>query len=141
MQFIPPEMRENTGEIQLAQEKRLPEVVEYAAVRGDLHTHTNWSDGANTTEEMVRRAVELGYEYYAITDHSKSDIIANGLDERRVKAHFKEVEALQKKFPKIHLLKGAEVAILGNGKLDYRNSRTIQSRSAIERCRAKNFHR
>jgi DNA polymerase (family 10) len=121
MQWVPPEMRENTGEIELALQKKLPRVIEYDEIQGDLHTHTNWSDGANTSEEMVRRAVAKKYEYYAITDHSKSDIIANGLDERRVKAHFKEVEALQKKFPKIHLLKGAEVAILGNGKLDYGN--------------------
>lgn len=119
MQYIPPEMRENMGEIELAQQKKVPELIGYDAIHGDLHTHTNWSDGANTTEEMVMRAVELGYEYYAITDHSKSDVIANGLNEKRVKEHFKENDALQKKFPQIHLLKGAEVAILSNGKLDY----------------------
>ncbi|QQR92328.1 MAG: DNA polymerase/3'-5' exonuclease PolX [Candidatus Iainarchaeum archaeon] len=119
MQYIPPEMRENTGEIELAQQKKIPELIGYDAIHGDLHTHTNWSDGANTTEEMVVRAVELGYDYYAITDHSKSDVIANGLNEKRVKEHFKEIDALQKKFPQIQLLKGAEVAILSNGKLDY----------------------
>lgn len=121
MSYVPPEMRENNGEIELALQKKLPELIPYESIRGDLHTHTSWSDGANTTEEMVRRAVELGYEYYAITDHSKSDVIANGLNEKRVKEHFKEIDALQKKFPRIKLLKGAEVAILSNGKLDYGN--------------------
>lgn len=119
MQYIPPEMRENNGEIELAMQKKLPLLVGGEDIQGDLHTHTNWSDGANTTEEMVARAVELGYQYYAITDHSKSDVIANGLDEKRVKQHFKEIDTLQKKFPQIQLLKGAEVAILSNGKLDY----------------------
>lgn len=121
MQWIPPEMRENTGEIELALQKKLPELVGYKDIRGDLHTHTTWSDGANSTEEMVKKAIALGYEYYAITDHSKSDIVANGLNEKRVKEHFKEMDSLQKKFPEIHLLKGAEVAILNTGKLDYGN--------------------
>ncbi|MBM3281967.1 MAG: DNA polymerase/3'-5' exonuclease PolX [Candidatus Diapherotrites archaeon] len=121
LQEVPPEMRENEGEIELAEKKKLPEIVGYDDIRGDLHTHTVWSDGAHTTEQMVSRAVELGYEYYAITDHSKSDVVANGLNEKRVKEHMMEIDKLQKKFPQITLLKGSEVAILTNGEMDYSN--------------------
>ncbi len=119
LQEVPPEMRENNGEIELAEKKKLPDLIGYEDIRGDLHTHTNWSDGAHTTEQMVARAVELGYEYYAITDHSKSDVVANGLDEKRLVKRLAEIDALQKKFPRIHLLKGSEVAILADGKMDY----------------------
>ncbi len=119
LQYVPPEMRENEGEIELAEEKKLPELIDYNDIKGDLHTHTNWSDGSNTTEQMVQRAIELGYEYYAVTDHTKADIVANGLDEKRLMQHLNEIEKIQKKYPQIHILKGAEVAILGDGKLDY----------------------
>jgi DNA polymerase (family 10) len=112
-------MRENNGEIELAEKKKLPELIGYEDILGDLHTHTNWSDGAHTTEQMITRAVELGYEYYAITDHSKSDFVANGLNEKRLKEHLEEIDKLQKKFPRIQLLKGSEVAILADGKMDY----------------------
>ncbi len=119
LQEVPPEMRENKGEIELAEKKKLPNLVDYDDIRGDLHTHTNWSDGAHTTEQMVSRAVELEYEYYAITDHSKSDVVANGLNEKRLMQHLNEIDKLQKKFPQIKLLKGSEVAILADGSLDY----------------------
>lgn len=119
LQEVPPEMRENNGEIELAEKKKLPEPVGYHDILGDLHTHTIWSDGAHSTEQMVARAVELGYAYYAITDHSKSDVVANGLNEKRLLQHMAEIDKLQKKFPKIKLLKGSEVAILANGELDY----------------------
>jgi DNA polymerase (family 10) len=119
LQEVPPEMRENQGEMELAERKKLPELVGYEDILGDLHTHTNWSDGAHTTEQMVARAVEIGYDYYAITDHSKSDVVANGLNEKRLMEHLGEIDKLQKKFPRIQLLKGSEVAILADGTMDY----------------------
>ncbi len=122
LQWVPPEMRENEGEIELAEEGKIPELIGYEDIHGDLHTHTNWDHGSNTTEQMIQGAVSKGYEYYAISDHSKSDIVANGLDEKRLKQHWKEIDTLQKKYPSIHLLKAAEVAILADGKLDYENT-------------------
>lgn len=119
LQEVPPEMRENQGEVELAAQKKIPALIGYHDIRGDLHTHTNWSDGSNTTEQMIQRAIELGYEYYAVTDHTKADVVANGLDEKRLMQHLKEIDALQKKYSQIHILKGAEVAILADGKLDY----------------------
>lgn len=122
MDFVPPELRENTGEIEAAEKKKLPDLIGYGTIKGDLHTHTSWSDGANSTEEMIQAAVKMGYEYYAVTDHTKTDVVANGLDEKRLKKHLGEIDQLQKKYPSIRILKGAEVAILSDGKLDYSNS-------------------
>lgn len=123
MEYVEPELRENTGEIDAAMQKRLPRLVPYNSIKGDLHVHTNWSDGANPTEVMVQKALAVGYEYLAITDHSKTSYYANGLDEKRVRGHFKEMDALQKKYEgKIRILKGGEVDILPNGKLDYDNA-------------------
>ena len=82
--WIPPELRENTGEIEAAEEGRLPELVELRHIRGDLHMHTTETDGRATLEEMAEAARERGYEYIAITDHSKALAMANGLDEKRV---------------------------------------------------------
>src|SRR4029077_10531163 len=81
--WIPPELRENTGEIEAAEQGRLPELVELRHIRGDLHMHTTETDGRATLEEMAEAARERGYEYIAITDHSKSLAMANGLDEKR----------------------------------------------------------
>lgn len=120
--FIPPEMRENNGEIELAEKNKLPKLVELKDIKGDLHLHTNWSDGKNTSEEMVQACMKKGYEYMAITDHSKSSHVANGLDEKRVKQHILELDKLQKKYPQIRILKGSEVDILSEGKMDYSNS-------------------
>jgi DNA polymerase (family 10) len=120
--YFEPEMRENTGEIEAALKGKLPQVIGYDAIRGDCHTHTVWSDGANTTEEMVKAAIARKYDYIAITDHSKSTIIANGLDEKRVLKHFAEIDTLQKKYPQIAILKGTECDVLKNGSLDYPSS-------------------
>ncbi|MBI4151109.1 DNA polymerase/3'-5' exonuclease PolX [Candidatus Woesearchaeota archaeon] len=117
LQYPEPELRENTGEIEA---KKLPTLIPYDAIKGDCHMHTRWSDGGNTTEEMVRAAIEKGYEYLAITDHSKSSIIANGLDEKRLLKHCEEIDTLQKKFPQIVILKGSEVDIRKDGSLDYK---------------------
>jgi len=122
MQFIPPEMRENTGEIELALEHRLPPIVDYADLRGDLHMHTDWSDGANTIEEMVKACIAMGYEYMAISDHSKSARVANGLDEERFLKQREEIERVRKLYgDRIKILWSAEVDILPDGSLDLPN--------------------
>ncbi|MEK6821115.1 MAG: DNA polymerase/3'-5' exonuclease PolX [archaeon] len=121
LRWIPPELREDKGEIEASEKGKLPALVEESDVKGDVHMHTVWSDGANTSEEMIQVAIAKKYEYIAITDHSKSDRVANGMDEKRLKQHIVELEKLQKKYPKIKILAGAEVAILGDGKMDYSN--------------------
>ncbi len=119
MQFVPPEMRENTGEIELALKGELPEIVEYGSLRGDLHMHTNWSDGTNTVEEMVLACIELGYEYMAISDHSQSSRIANGLTPERFRLQKEEIERVRKLYgDKIAILWSVEVDILPDGSLD-----------------------
>ena len=119
--YIEPELRENEGEVEAARKGKLPKLIPYNALRGNLHTHTKWSDGNATTEQMVAAATKLKpkFEYLAITDHSKSQHIARGLDEKRLTQHIKEIRQVQRKFPKIHLLAGSEVDILPNGKMDY----------------------
>ena len=112
-QFIPPELRENDGELDAARRGELPKLVELSDVRGDLHTHTTWSaDGKNTLDEMVAAAVARGYEYYAITDHS------HYLREGRLAAQFEEIERVREQFPKLHILAGVEANIRGNGEVD-----------------------
>jgi DNA polymerase (family X) len=112
-QFIPPELRENDGELDAARRGELPELVELSDVRGDLHTHTTWSaDGKNTLEEMVAAAAARGYEYYAITDHS------HYLREGRLAAQLEEIERVRGTFPKLHVLAGVEANIRGNGEVD-----------------------
>ena len=110
-EWIPPELRENGGELEAARRGELPKLVDLSDLRGDLHTHTNWSDGKNTLEEMVARAVEKGYEYYAVCDHSQR--LRDGLLERQSEA----IDALQERVP-LRLLKGVEVNIRANGELD-----------------------
>jgi DNA polymerase (family 10) len=111
--FIPPELRENCGELDAARAGTLPKLVELGDLRGDLHTHTHWSaDGKNTLEEMVRAAIARGYEYYAITDHS------HYLREGRLEAQAKEIAALQDAVAPFRLLRGVEVNIKADGTLD-----------------------
>src|SRR3989344_1094691 len=119
LSYVAPELRENLGEIQAAKKSKLPKLIDYDSLNGDLHMHTKWSDGANTTEEMINACINLDYKYIAITDHSKSEYVANGLDEKRLLKHCQEIDELQKKYPQIRVLKGAEVDILSDGKLDY----------------------
>ncbi len=96
LDFIPPEMRENTGEIDAAAEKRMPNLVELADIRGDLQMHTTASDGKNSIEEMALGAKALGYEYIALTDHSKAVTVANnGLDEKRTLEQIKKIRAVE----------------------------------------------
>jgi DNA polymerase (family 10) len=112
-QFVPPELRENTGELDAARDGTLPKLVELRDLRGDLHTHTHWSaDGKNTLEEMVRSAIARGYDYYAITDHS------HYLREGRLDQQRREIETLQKRVEPFRIVRGVEVNIRASGELD-----------------------
>ncbi len=121
MQFIPPEMRENSGEINAALKGKLPKLIGYNGIRGDLHMHTKWSDGANTIEEMAIAAKSLGYEYICISDHAGRMRIAGGLNERQLRKQGKEIDEVNKRLKGITVLKGAEVDIERNGKLSINN--------------------
>ena len=119
LQWIPPELRENTGEIEAAQNGELPDLVTMNDIRGDLHSHTDQSDGKNTIEEMLDAAQALGYEYYCVSDHTQSLTIANGMDEGRLLKRIEEIDDLNESGRwKMRILKGAEVDILADGGLD-----------------------
>ncbi len=121
MAFILPELREDRGEIEAALAHKLPKLIETSDLRGDLHAHTNYSDGLSTIEEMAEQAAELGYDYIALTDHSPSSRIARGLDLDRLEKKIEELEAVRKKMRgrKPRILFGTEVDILASGELDY----------------------
>ena len=121
MQYIEPEMRENRGEIELAKKGKLPNLIGYNDIKGDLQMHTKWSDGANTVEEMALAAKQMGYEYICITDHVGNLVIANALDEKRIKKQRKEIDDINKKSD-ITIFQGAEVDIRAEGKFDVDNS-------------------
>ncbi len=122
MQRPEPEMRENRGEIELALEHRLPRLVQLSDIRGDLHVHTLHSDGNNTLEEMVGEAERRGLEYVGITDHSKSEYVAHGMDEARFQKYSKEIDDFNGKSEgKVMVLKSAETDILKDGSLDFSN--------------------
>jgi DNA polymerase (family X) len=119
LDYIPPELRENTGEIAAAEKHKLPKLIELRDMKGDLQMHTTASDGKNSIEEMAEAARKLGHEYIAITDHSKAVTVANGLDEKRMAAHIKKLRAADEKGLGIRVLAGSEVDILKDGSLDY----------------------
>ncbi len=118
LDFIPPELRENLGEIEAAANHTLPELLELSDIRGDVHMHTVETDGRNTIEEMAEAALARGYEYMAITDHSKNLAFANGLTDERALAHIDRIRAVEKKMKSIRIFAGIEVDILGDGALD-----------------------
>jgi DNA polymerase (family 10) len=122
MDLMPPELRENTGEIEAAIEHRLPKLVEEKEIRGDLHIHTKWSDGTATVEEMAEKARSMGLEYIAVTDHTKSLGIARGLDEARLREQVKEIEQLNRGLEGFTVLTGTEVDIKADGSLDLPDS-------------------
>ena len=119
LDYIPPELRENTGEIPAAEQHKLPHLLTLKDIKGDLQMHSTASDGKNSIEEMAEAARKLGHEYIAITDHSKAVTVANGLDEKRAAAHVKKIHGLGEKELGIRVLAGAEVDILKDGELDY----------------------
>jgi DNA polymerase (family 10) len=110
--YIPPELRENRGEVEAAEGAGLPTLIEVGDIRGNLHAHTRWSDGRHTVQEMAEAARAAGYAYCAITDHSKRLTVANGLDEDRLLAQLEEIDAAQEAVPEVRILKGIEVDIL-----------------------------
>ena len=116
--YIPPELRENAGEIEAAREGRLPALVTAEAIRGDLHAHTEWSDGHHSLERLVEAAEARGYEYIIVSDHSQSTTIANGLTVERLRAQLAEIRALQPRH-RIRILAGCECDIRADGTMDF----------------------
>jgi len=119
MDWIPPELRENRGEIQAALEHRLPQLVELSHIRGDLHVHTDWSDGHDSLERMVQAAIARGYEYIVISDHSPSLTVAKGLAVERLREQRRLIDELNERYAPFRILQGAEVNIHPDGSLDY----------------------
>ncbi|WP_106496972.1 DNA polymerase/3'-5' exonuclease PolX [Lentibacillus sp. Marseille-P4043] len=117
--YIPPELRENTGEVDAFSKKM--DLVQLADIRGDLHMHTTWSDGAQSLEEMVNQARTKGYDYIAITDHSKFLRVANGLNEAKLRKQREEIAKLNEKYADIHIFAGVEMDILPDATLDFSN--------------------
>lgn len=116
--WIPPELRENRGEIELAEQHKLPKLLELSDMRGDLHMHTTATDGTASIEEMVEAAKARGLEYIAITDHSKRVTMANGLDADRLREHWRNIDAVRKRTTGIHVLCGIECDILEDATMD-----------------------
>jgi len=119
MQWMEPELREDRGEIEASQENRLPRLVQESEIKGDLHVHSKWSDGTSSIEEVARAAQKRGYQYVAICDHSKSLRIAHGLDESRLMKQMDEIDRLNDRLKDLRILKGTEVDIQMDGKLDF----------------------
>ncbi len=117
--FVPPELRENMGEIERAEKGVLPKLIEEKDIRGTFHCHTNYSDGANTLEEMAEAARTLGWSYLGIADHSKVAAYAGGLSEAKAKQQQKQIDKLNERLKDFRLFKGTEVDILSDGSLDY----------------------
>lgn len=119
--FIEPELRENNGEIAAAIDNKLPQLITLKDIKGDLHCHTNETDGSFSLEEMVEAAKSHGYEYVAITDHSQSLKITHGMDEKRLLQQIKQIDKLNEKYANFVILKSMEIDILENGSLDLSN--------------------
>ena len=119
LDYIPPELRENSGEVEAAAEGNLPRLIEFGDIRGDLQMHSTWSDGSATLEEMAKGARERGYEYIAITDHSVSVRVANGLTEERFRKQWEQIDRLNEEHSPFKILKAVEVEIKSDGSLDF----------------------
>jgi len=117
--YIPPEMREDRGEVELALKNELPRLIELKNIKGDLHAHSTYSDSTATIKQLADFAQKLGYEYILITDHSKSARYAHGVEQKRLYRQWEEIDNVNNKMKRLHVLKGAEVDILPNGKIDY----------------------
>ncbi|MEM3526436.1 MAG: DNA polymerase/3'-5' exonuclease PolX [Candidatus Jordarchaeaceae archaeon] len=118
LQWIPPELRENMGEIEAAKKNKLPKLIDYNALKGDLQVHSNWTDGANSIKEMAEEAKKLGLEYIVISDHSKSLAMTGGLDEKMLVKQGEEIDKINEQLSGIRVLKGVELNILRDGSLD-----------------------
>jgi len=125
MDWIPPELRENQGEIEAALKRKLPKLVELKDIKGDLHTHSNWDGGANTIEEMAKMAQKLGYSYIGMSDHTKFLRIEHGLDEKKLALQRKEIDKINYKLQivnsKFRILQGCEANILNDGSIDIKD--------------------
>lgn len=121
LSYIEPELRENRGEIEAALAGKLPELVEKSDIKGDLHLHTQWSDGRSSILEMAEAAHKKGYQYLAITDHAQGLPVAGGLDEIALKEQMIEIDAVNDELDNIHVLKGVELNIGPDGSLDISN--------------------
>ncbi len=117
--YIPPELREDAGEIEAALEGRLPDLLQLDDIKGDLHAHTNWSDGHHELEALIDAAHRRGYEYIIVSDHSRSSTVARGLSEERLLEQIGKVRALNKKYPNVRILAGSECDILTEGSMDF----------------------
>jgi DNA polymerase (family 10) len=115
--YIPPELREDRGEVEAAKENRMPKLIELSDIKGDLHVHTKWSDGKNSIEEMADTAISLGYVYIAVADHSPAVGIAGGMNEEKVKKREKEIEKVNEKFEK----EGADFRVLSASEVDIKS--------------------
>jgi len=118
LEFIPPELREGQQEIERAKQGNIPKLVELSDIKGDLHVHTNWSDGRETIEAMALAARQLGYQYLGIADHSGGSGIAHGLGAERLKQQILEIKQLNQRISGIHIFSGIEVDIRADGSLD-----------------------
>jgi DNA polymerase (family 10) len=125
MQWVPPEMRENQGEIELALKGELPKIIDYKDIKGDLHCHSNWNGGANSIGEMAEMAKKMGYQYLGISDHTKFLRIEHGLDEKKLTLQRKEIDKINGKLQiancKFKILQGCEANILNDGSIDIRD--------------------
>jgi len=123
LHYVPPEMREDTGEIKLAEDGPLPRLLEWTDLKGSLHNHSTWSDGHQRPDEIAKTMRELGLAYWGVTDHSKASFQANGLDEARLRQQLQEIKKINQQLTKegtdFRLLTGAEVDILKDGRLDF----------------------
>ncbi len=118
LEWIPPELRENSGEIKTAQKNQLPSLIGYKDLKGDLQVHTKWTDGANSINEMAEQAKKIGLEYIVISDHTKTLAMTGGLDENDLQKQRKEIDQVNKQMEEITVLQGAEINILKDGSVD-----------------------
>jgi len=118
LDWVPPELREDRGEVDAAASHSLPRLIELGDLKGDLQMHSTWSDGKNSVEEMLEGCAARGYEYFALTDHSQSLAMTGGLDEKRLREQWKEIDEVAARHPEIRFLKSQEVDILADGTLD-----------------------
>ncbi|MEP0822080.1 MAG: DNA polymerase/3'-5' exonuclease PolX [Ignavibacterium sp.] len=121
LRYIPPELRENMGEFDAARENRLPDLVEETDLQGTFHCHTDYSDGANTLEEMSEAVRKRGWKYWGVADHSRAAAYAGGMTVEKAKAQLKAIDALNKKLSGVRIFKGIECDIMADGSLDYQD--------------------
>ena len=119
LQYVPPELRQGAGEVEAAREGAIPNLVELSDIKGDLHTHTDWSDGRDSMERMILEAKARGLQYIAVTDHSVGRGIANGLSVERLESHGRRLKELESDIGGIRILRGTEMDIRADGSLDY----------------------